>query len=66
MLENFTTREKLAELEREIGWRERVYFKKVNEGTMKIEVAARQLALIKAIARDYAHKEEPDESSAPD
>jgi hypothetical protein len=48
-----TTMQKLLELEREIQHREQHYLAKLNAGTMKIQDAALQLKILKAIADDY-------------
>jgi hypothetical protein len=54
----YTTMQKLLELEREIAERERVYDKwlKADPPKIKLEVAARQMGIIKAIAQDYREK----------
>jgi hypothetical protein len=49
----YTTMQKLLELEREIGMRERLYTARLSAGKMKIEDAARQLGILRTIAQDY-------------
>lgn len=51
---DITAAEKLFEAKREVGYRERVYARLVAEGKMKAANAARGIAVMKAIAADYA------------
>jgi hypothetical protein len=53
----FTVTEKLAELEREIALRERVYPQWIQFGKMSASKARRQIDILRAIARDYGKKE---------
>ena len=52
----FTIDEKLKELDREIMQRHRVYPRLIAKGTIKREVATRQLAIIQEIANEYRDK----------
>lgn len=49
----FTAEEKLNAVERELGYRRRVYPRRVSEGKMSQELADEQIALFEAIASDY-------------
>ncbi|WP_099863831.1 hypothetical protein [Pararhizobium haloflavum] len=49
----FSAREKLQEIEREIKFRHRVYSRAVHNGKMKLADAQRKLRLMTAIAEDY-------------
>lgn len=49
----FTHSDKLAAVEREIGFRRRVYARRVAENKMKQETADREIAIFEAIAVDY-------------
>ena len=49
----FTAREKLSEIERELGMRRRVYPRKIAEGHLKQSKADAQIAILEAIAADY-------------
>jgi hypothetical protein len=53
---NFTNSEKLAEIEREIAQRHRVYRRLIDVGRMKPNIASRQIAILHAIAEDYRAK----------
>ena len=52
----FSLEEKLAEINRELGQRSRVYGWQVRKGKMTKEQAARQIQLMTAIRDDYADK----------
>lgn len=54
----FTREEKRACAAREVGFRRRVYRRRVQEGRMKPEEASREIKLMEAIERDYG--DEPD------
>jgi hypothetical protein len=45
--------DKLAEVEREIMMRKRVYPREVAAGKMALDVASRRIDLLRAVARDY-------------
>lgn len=49
----FTAREKLAEIEREIAWRHRVYARAIKAGRMPAKDAQRRIQIMNAIAEDY-------------
>lgn len=49
----FTAREKLKEVEREIGMRRRVYPGQIARGNLSDATAERQIAILQAIADDY-------------
>lgn len=51
--DEFTHADKLASVEREIGFRKRVYARRVAENKMKQETADREIAIFEAIAADY-------------
>lgn len=53
-----TDADKLAEVEREIKMREKVYRWYVEQGRMTHETADRQIAIMKAIAVDYRRKKD--------
>jgi hypothetical protein len=58
----FTTKEKLQCVVRELGFRHRVYARRVELGKMKQADAAHEIAVMEAIAEDYkqlAAAEEP-------
>ena len=48
-----TAADKLAAVEREIGYRRRVYAKRVEAGSMSREFAAAQIGAFEEIAEDY-------------
>lgn len=50
---DYTDEEKLQELNRELGWRRKVFPKRVAEGKLTLADAARQIDIMKAIAEDY-------------
>lgn len=50
---SYTAEEKLKAVERELGYRRRVYARRVSEGKMSAELAAEQIAIFEAIAADY-------------
>lgn len=60
----FTRAEKLAELRRELRQRENVYPRLVLSGRLKQEKADRQIAILEAIAADYAEAIDADEAAA--
>ena len=49
----YTTAEKIAEIERELGMRKRFYPTMIARGTLSYNTAAHHLAVLKAIAEDY-------------
>lgn len=56
----FSAQEKLECVRREIGYRERVFSRRVIDGRMTQQKADREIALMKSIAGDYermAHSE---------
>jgi hypothetical protein len=57
----FTARDKATEARREVGYRRRVYARLVGEGKMKGHDADRQIAIMEAIAADYAVLAEAEE-----
>ncbi len=50
---SWSATEKLAEIEREIGMRKRVYPREVQGGRMTQAEADRRLSIMEAIAQDY-------------
>lgn len=57
----FTNVQKMAEASREVGYRQFVYSRKVNDGKMPEAEAKRRIAVMEEIAEDYkalAEKEE--------
>jgi trimethylamine:corrinoid methyltransferase-like protein len=48
-----STIDKIRTLRRELALRERAYSKWVSEGRMKAETADREIAIMRAILRDY-------------
>lgn len=50
----FTATEKLQAVQREIGYRRRVYARRVDEGAMSQKLADDQIAIFEAIEADYA------------
>ncbi|WP_316172111.1 MULTISPECIES: hypothetical protein [unclassified Bradyrhizobium] len=52
----FTDAEKLAEIDREMQLRHRVYKWQIRSGKLTQDQAARQIALLTAIRMDYAQK----------
>lgn len=52
----FSNEEKLKELDRELMQRHRVYRWMVSKGKLKPETAARQIAIMNAVAEDYREK----------
>ena len=56
----FTTAEKRACAERELKQRKHVYPRLISQGRMSQEFADRQIALMQAIAADYAEPDAPD------
>lgn len=57
---SFTAAEKRAEIEREIVMRKRVYPRLVKDGRLSQADADHRLAVMKAIATDYAPEPTPD------
>lgn len=53
-MSTYTAAEKLRELRREIGQRENVYPRLVAAGKLTQQKADRQMAILRAIAEDYA------------
>jgi hypothetical protein len=53
---NFTNAEKLAEIEREIKQRHRVYAHLIRTGKLRPSTAERQMLIMSAIRDDYAAK----------
>lgn len=53
MADEFTARDKLREIEREVEYRHRVYGRLVKAGKMKSVEASRRIKLMTAIAEDY-------------
>jgi hypothetical protein len=51
--EEYTTAQKLREVDREIGFRRYVYPRRVAAGKMKQDAADYQIAVFEAIAADY-------------
>lgn len=49
----FTAAEKLKGVERELGYRRRVYARRVAAGQMTQQLADEQIAIFEAIADDY-------------
>jgi len=49
----FTAADKLAAVERELGYRRRVYQRQIAEEKMTRALADKQIALFEAIATDY-------------
>lgn len=49
----FTAETKLKAIERELGYRRRVYPRRVDAGQMTSSLAAEQIAVMEAIAEDY-------------
>lgn len=54
----FTNQDKLDAIVRELGYRRRVYRRRVDEGQMTPELANRQIAIFESIAEDYRGKAE--------
>lgn len=52
----FSNEEKLEAIERELKYRRRVYPARIDGGKMSPQLAARQIALMEAIAADYRPK----------
>jgi phosphoenolpyruvate carboxylase len=49
----FTREDKLKALERELAMRRRVYPRFIKQGSMTVEQARREIAVMEAIAADY-------------
>ncbi len=49
----FTAQQKLDAVDRELGFRRRVYARRVAEGKMTERLADEQIAVFEAIAEDY-------------
>jgi hypothetical protein len=58
----FTAREKLAEIEREIAMRKRVYPGLIAKGALTLVKANRQIEVMRAIAQDYQRGEADEQS----
>lgn len=56
---NYTDAEKLAEIKREIRMRHSVYPKLIKGKKLSEEEAARQIAILEAIEKDYGNKTSP-------
>lgn len=52
----YSAEDKLREVERELGYRKRLYPRWVKEGKMKQEQADANIAIMEAIAEDYARE----------
>jgi hypothetical protein len=50
---SFTAAEKLAAVMRELGFRRRVYARRVAEGKMTQQQSDREIGVFEAIAKDY-------------
>lgn len=50
---DFSSQDKLAAIQREIGYRRRVYVRRVADKAMTQELADRQIAIFEAIEKDY-------------
>ncbi|ELT47407.1 hypothetical protein [Brucella intermedia] len=61
-MSRFTAKQKLAEAERELAYRHRVYRRLVSTGKMKLEEAQRRIGIMTEIVDDYrnAASDEPD------
>jgi len=53
----FTAKEKADEARREVGYREHVYERRVNDGKMSRQTADRRIAIMREIMDEYAAKE---------
>jgi len=58
---SYTNAEKLRELEREIGYREKVFTRMVAEGLLDPNQARRRMSIMREIAADYVKLVEQDE-----
>lgn len=56
MPSTFTAEQKLAAITRELGFRRRVYARRVSEQKMTQEQADREITVFEAIERDYQDK----------
>lgn len=56
----FTNQEKLAAVQRELGYRRRVFERRVAEGKMSKALADEQIAVFEQIAADYQKLTEGD------
>ncbi len=54
----FTAEDKLKSVERELGFRRRVYARRVSDQKMTQKQADREIAIFEAIASDYREKAE--------
>jgi hypothetical protein len=52
----FTAEQKLAAVTRELGFRRRVYARRVDDGKMTQEQMDREIQVFEAIERDYQEK----------
>ena len=57
-MRQFTAAEKRREMQRELGYRRRVYAKMVADENMTQVESDRRIAIIEAIIRDYEQEEE--------
>lgn len=57
-MRRFTERDKLAGIERELGYRRKIFPGRVEAGKMPQETADRQIALFEQIAEDYRERVE--------
>ncbi len=53
---SYTEQQKLDAIERELGFRRRVYARRVTEGKMTQRMADEQISIFEAIAADYQPK----------
>lgn len=60
----FTELDKFKAIERELGYRRRVYPRLIESGKMTRELAAEQIALFEAILNDYRDKAESERRSS--
>jgi hypothetical protein len=58
---DYTAAEKLKEIERELYWRSKVYPSLIAKGSLSVEAARRQTAILHAIADDYRQQGKADE-----
>ena len=54
--EQWSATDKLACIERELGWRHKVYPRRIEQGKMTANQAAREIAIMQAIAADLRSK----------
>jgi len=58
----FSAKELLAAVERELGFRRRVFPRRVEQGQMSPEAARKQIAMFEAILEDYRVKAAAEEA----